>query len=90
MKKRLFNKEHIKSSISDEVRHFKIFLKWTILSIFIGVIVGSFSSMFGICMAWANDTRVTHDFLIFLLPLGGLFIVWLYHFFHFEKNSGTN
>lgn len=90
MKERLINKEKIKLSISDGIRHFKIFLKWTVLSIFIGVVVGSFSSLFGIFMAWANDTRVNNDFLIFFLPLGGLFIVWLYHHFHFEKNSGTN
>ena len=62
MKERLINKEKIKLSISDGIRHFKIFLKWTVLSIFIGVVVGSFSSLFGIFMAWANDTRVNNDF----------------------------
>lgn len=90
MKEEHFSKDQLKITISDGIRHFKIFFKWTILSLFIGVIVGFFSSIFGVCMAWANDTRASHDFLILFLPLGGLFIVWIYHYFHFEENSGTN
>ncbi|MBD5544828.1 MAG: chloride channel protein [Lachnospiraceae bacterium] len=85
-----FKKEQLKSTVSDGIRHFKIFLKWTVLSLFIGVIVGFFSSTFGVCMEWANEMRAKHDFLLLFLPIGGLFIIWIYHYFHFDKDSGTN
>ena len=82
-------KEKINHGITASFTTAKVFLKWTCFSITIGLIVGSIGTIFGKGMEWATDMRISHEPLLFLLPFGGLFIVFLYHLLH-DQNTGTN
>lgn len=66
------------------------FLKWLALSLLCGVIVGLAGTAFSYAMAYATDFRSTHPAVILLLPLGGIFIVWLYRALKNENDAGTN
>lgn len=66
------------------------FIKWILISIVIGTIGGVAGSLFSLGVSWATGTRESHDWLLYLLPVMGLAIVWLYHTFNEEGNRGTN
>lgn len=65
-------------------------VKWLVISVAIGLIVGTVASIFGHTLAWANDFRVAHPIIILALPLGGMLIVFLYRFFKNTNDKGTN
>ena len=55
------------------------FVKWTLIALLLGgiggLVGGAFSRGIGYVTAWRQE----HDWMLYLLPLGGLLIVWLYH-----------
>lgn len=72
------------------VSNIRYFVKWILISIVIGTIGGVAGSIFSLGVSWATDARLSHDWLLYLLPVMGLMIVWLYHTFNEEGNRGTN
>ena len=71
------------------VKTTKLFLKWGIFSITIGLVVGGIGTAFGKAMHWATSTRMAHENLLLFLPISGIFIVFFYWLLK-DKNSGTN
>lgn len=69
---------------------FFIFLKWLMFSVLSGIIVGGVGTLFYFCMTYATNTRGNYPWLIFFLPIAGLFIVGAYHLMRNEKDTGTN
>ncbi len=65
-------------------------LKWMLVSIGIGVIVGSVSSLFGHVLILVNHLREQYPFIIYTLPIGGLLIVALYRGCRNTSDKGTN
>lgn len=65
-------------------------LKWIFLSLIIGVGVGLISAAFSHLLALATAVRVTHKWIVFGLPLGGIIIVAMYKLANEETNAGTN
>jgi len=68
----------------------KAFVKWVLLGILVGDIVGLVSVAFHFAVDYATKFRITHSFIVFMLPLGGLFIVWFYKALGVENDQGTN
>lgn len=66
------------------------FLKWILLGCVTGIIVGAVGSAFAHCLSFANTFRTEHPYMLFLLPLGGVLIVFLYKLLHYEDNKGTD
>ena len=66
------------------------FVKWTIISVTIGTVVGLISTLFGHGVLWASETFGKYPWVFYLAPAAGLLIVLLYAVFHEEKNRGTN
>lgn len=66
------------------------FLKWIFIALITGAIGGAIGGMFRICVDFATKVRYAHEFLIFLLPLGGLLIVFLYKITKLSDNADTN
>lgn len=64
--------------------------KWVVFSLLVGVIVGMCGTAFYYGMSFVTLLRQQNQWLIFLLPVGGLLIVGLYHLFRDEKDTGTN
>lgn len=65
-------------------------LKWTILGIAVGTVVGAVTSGFGYGIQYATALREAHPWIIWLLPLAGLLIVFLYRRAGLVHDHGTN
>lgn len=68
----------------------KKFIKWIVLGSIVGIIVGLVAAAFAHCLTFANTFRNNNAPILFLLPVGGLLIVFLYKRFHYEYNHGTD
>ncbi|MGM9975204.1 MAG: chloride channel protein, partial [Clostridiaceae bacterium] len=82
--------ESIKKQLSDYYIIGRLFIRWLILSVIIGLLVGGFSTIFSKSMAHATAFRVENGYIVYFLPLGGLIIAALYKGFHMENDRGTN
>ncbi|RGZ01531.1 chloride channel protein [Clostridium sp. AM58-1XD] len=66
------------------------FLKWTCISCFIGLLVGAVGMIFGYGVQWVTSVWKEHSWTLYLMPVSGVVIIWLYRTFNEEKNKGTN
>lgn len=65
-------------------------MKWTVLSVIIGCVVGAIGSVFAHSVTYVTEFREANPWVLFGLPFGGLLIVFLYKITGQEKNTGTN
>ena len=82
--------EYIKHKIKHNAHRALVSVKWVVFAIIVGSIVGLCGSAFYFGMTFVTLLRVQNSCLIYLLPVGGLAIVGLYHLLHDEKDTGTN
>lgn len=68
----------------------KVFLKWVVVSVVTGGICGVIGAVFHLSIDYATELREHNTWLLYLLPLGGLLIVFLYKIMKMDKNGGTN
>lgn len=74
-------------------KHLEIVLffgKWLLISLFIGAMVGSASAFFLEALQWATNWREAHLWVIWLLPIGGMAVGLLYHYYGKEVEGGNN
>lgn len=69
---------------------FKDFIKWLILSIIIGILVGAASAALLVSLNWSTNYREAHTAIIWLLPVGGLLVGLLYHYYGQSVAKGNN
>ncbi|MDD6039196.1 MAG: chloride channel protein [bacterium] len=65
-------------------------MKWILIAIVTGLVVGFVGICFSKAMAFATQTRLTHPWLLYALPLAGLVIVGCYHLLKDPHDKGTN
>lgn len=65
-------------------------IKWIPICLAIGVLSGSASAFFLASLQWVTHLRENNEWLIILLPLGGLFIGFLYYFYGKTVVKGNN
>lgn len=65
-------------------------LRWLVLGSMVGACAGVASAIFLIVLAWATATRIANGWLLFLLPLAGLFIGWVYQRYGSSAARGNN
>lgn len=65
-------------------------IKWLLLSLAIGVLCGCASAFFLVSLHWVTNFRESHLWVISLLPLGGLIIGLLYHYYGNSVIKGNN
>ena len=70
--------------------YIKTFLKWAILSLIMGVVGGLLGAGFHHALHFVTHIRCENNWLIFLLPVGGLLTVALYGWLGVRRNRGTN
>ncbi len=70
--------------------HLTYFLRWCLLSLLIGCVVGLVGTGFVYAVHAAVEFRESHSWVPFTLPIGGLIIVLLYRVLHNQGDKGTN
>lgn len=66
------------------------FIKWSVIAVICGAIVGVIGALFGLSLNMATQFRSSHSFMIYFLPLAGLSIVFLYNITKMTEDKGTN
>lgn len=74
----------------EQIPSFIYLIKWLLLCIILGAIVGSISAFFLISLEWATNWRESHLWIIALLPVGGFVIGLFYHLFGTSVVKGNN
>jgi H+/Cl- antiporter ClcA len=64
--------------------------KWWLLASAVAALAGSASAFFLFALDWATGTRITHRWLIWLLPIAGFVVGWLYLRFGQHVEAGNN
>lgn len=64
--------------------------KWLIICILISSIIGSVTAFFLHSLDWVTLFREAHTWIIYLLPIIGFFIGFIYHYYGDEANKGNN
>jgi H+/Cl- antiporter ClcA len=70
-------------------REGKAFVRWLVIALAVGGVVGTVGAAFHHAVEWATEARLEHPWLLFCLPLAGLAIVGLYQLCHMENDGGT-
>jgi len=71
-------------------KYVKSLIKWLTCSIIIGVICGLIGTAFYQAVEKATKLQGRYPWLLFLLPVGGVVIVFLYHICGVKNAKGTN
>lgn len=83
-----FLKRH--NEVQIQLLHLGILSKLIFLAGITGLLVGVVATAFSYCMSIATNFRIANPLILWLLPFGGVFIVWLYHRAGFRESRGTN
>ncbi|WP_442902351.1 voltage-gated chloride channel family protein [Flavobacterium sp.] len=65
-------------------------LRWVVLTLILGTVIGSASAGFLVSLDWVTKTRENHLVLLAFLPLAGLVIGLVYHYYGKEVQAGNN
>src|SRR5690554_3803077 len=65
-------------------------LKWSLLGGVTGILAGTASAIFLASLSWATITREAQPWLLYLLPLAGLAVGWVYYRFGGTASQGNN
>jgi H+/Cl- antiporter ClcA/CBS domain-containing protein len=68
----------------------KMIAKWSVLSSVVGVLAGTASAVFLTALQWATAIRIANPEILFLLPVVGFFVGWLYNRFAGTAARGNN
>ena len=67
-----------------------ITFKWILICVLIGLFSGSASAFFLVSLEWVTQFRGQNNWIIWLLPIGGLCIGLLYHYYGEDAVKGNN
>jgi H+/Cl- antiporter ClcA len=65
-------------------------LKWVFICVLIGILSGSASAFFLITLEFVTQYRIQHDWIIWLLPFGGLLVGFSYYHLGKGVTKGNN
>ena len=78
------------SIINEFHGNIKYGIKWILISLLLGSICGPIGALFHHAIDKVTELREMHHFLVYLMPLGGILIVFLYHSAGLHNEPGTN
>lgn len=71
-------------------KNIRFFVRWTLISLVMGVLCGLVGSAFGHGVAFAQSFFKTHGFMLYLMPVSGILIIIVHKIFRTVGNKGTN
>ena len=83
------NKEELLIKAKHSAVYASAFVKWTFFSLIVGSLGGAVGALFSHLISYVTKVRMANDWLLYLLPLGGVVIALIYHLFKVE-HKGTN
>ncbi|TLX72371.1 chloride channel protein [Labilibacter sediminis] len=84
-------KKRLKQNIPEGIVPSLLYLgKWIVLCAVVGLLAGSASAIFLMSLEWATNLREDNLWIIAFLPLGGLVIGLVYHYFGKNVVKGNN
>jgi H+/Cl- antiporter ClcA len=83
-----FDKQKIKQV--EQIPYLLYLGKWMFFALFIGIFAGSASAFFLISLDWVTQIRTENLWIVWLLPVGGLLIGLLYHYYGSNVVKGNN
>ena len=82
--------EKIKQQMKNFAKDIMVFMKWVLLSAVVGLVIGGVGTGFYFCTKAVTEFRETNHWIEWLLPLGGMLIVFLYRICKVKKPQGTD
>lgn len=82
--------EFMKNNLRISCDYIKAFLKWILIAAVVGILGGVAGSIFHLSIDYVTELRTKYDWLIFLLPAGGLVIAGIYEVFRSNGRIDTN
>lgn len=76
--------------VLSKVSVMKFIVKWVIIGSCIGLLSGSASAFFLGSLDWATRTRIDQPWLLYLLPLGGVLVSYIYSVYGSSAGRGNN
>ncbi len=64
--------------------------KWILICLLIGIFSGSASAFFLVSLEWVTQFRMAHDWIIWLLPVGGFLVGLSYYYWGESVVKGNN
>ena len=80
----------LKRQVVHNLHRLRTSVKWILIAVFTGLVVGAVGIAFAYAMAWATTMRNTCSWLLYFLPLAGILIVSWYYLFKDKHDKGTN
>jgi H+/Cl- antiporter ClcA len=77
-------------ALSDYPKLGGFLIKWLSIAVGSGILVGSASALLLVSLFWATDTREMNKWIIWLLPIGGLVVGLMYHYWGKSVVKGNN
>lgn len=78
------------SRIPEQIELLPYMGKWLALAGMVAILAGSASAFFLISLDWATNVRNSHRWLVWLLPLAGFAVGWIYLRFGQQVEAGNN
>jgi H+/Cl- antiporter ClcA len=75
---------------SEQISLARHMCKWVFLAACVAVLAGSASAFFLFSLEWATATRIAHRWLVWLLPVAGFIVGWVYFRFGEYVEAGNN
>lgn len=80
----------LKKAITQNLSFFRYLIRWTLLSIPVAIAIGSMVALFLWLLTWAINFRFGHKWLLYLLPVAGVLIHFLYKLYGSSAEKGNN
>lgn len=90
MKYKSIERDKISKNSNNSILFGKTFLKWVVIGSIIGVFIGVVIAVFLKSLEWATEYRMEHGWLLFLLPIGGALVSFLYYKYGRNSAKGNN
>jgi len=76
--------------LKEASHYWLVFVRWMLTGALVGVLCGAVGAVFAIAVEEATHLRQHHDWIVWLLPLGGLVIAGIYRLFKLPLSMGTD
>lgn len=82
--------EGLKTNLQKAGKYFFVFARWVVVGLLVGTIIGLCGTAFAYAITFATQLRSSYSWILFLLPVLGLIIVWIYNRAGMGNQPGTN